>query len=50
VITLEDEIDLFLFIKHLGALYEEYLLCESPDLREIILDEIQFFGEVINTH
>jgi hypothetical protein len=50
VIILVEEFELFLFIKQLGILFEEYTVCESPDLREIILGEIHLFGEVINTY
>jgi hypothetical protein len=50
VINLVEEFELFLFIKHLGVLFEEYNLCESSDLKEIIMSEIQFFGEIINTY
>jgi hypothetical protein len=47
---LVEEFEISLFIKHLGELFEEYNLCESPELREIILNEIQFFGEIINIY
>lgn len=47
---LEKEFEVLLFINHLGRLFKEYTRCESHDLREIILNEIQFFGEVINTN
>jgi hypothetical protein len=47
---LVEEYELFLFIKHLGELIKEFLLCELPDLRNIILDEIKFFGEIINAY
>jgi hypothetical protein len=47
---LVEELEIFLFLKHLGELFEEYNLCESPELREIILSEIQFFGEIINIY
>jgi hypothetical protein len=50
VINLVEEFEISLFIKHLGELFEEYILCESPELREVILNEIQFFGEIINTY
>jgi hypothetical protein len=50
VINLEEELELFLFIKQLGLLFKEYTLCESPELRELILGEIQFFGEIIKTY
>jgi hypothetical protein len=49
VIDLVEEIEIYLFIKHLGELFREYNLCESPELREVILNEIQFFGEIIDT-
>jgi hypothetical protein len=42
-----DDFELFLFIKHLCELFEEYILFESPILREVILNEIKLFVEII---
>jgi hypothetical protein len=44
-----DDFEFFLFIKHLCELFEEYISFESPILREVILNEIQLFVEIINT-
>jgi hypothetical protein len=42
-----DDFELFLFLKHLCELFEEYILCESLILIEVILNEIQLFVEII---